>query len=170
MSCYKLNLLKCNISEVEHSPLREGRKLRSWSGITHTQPNSSQLTALPPWPSCMCGTTQPVQISNAAANLTSKVGLQVQFLQKGKTSLNKVLQSTCVSTFNFCCSYGVWSWDGHLMDIPFYSGPISVPDKEINPPVGYRTVALLQFLRIAMGWGGIATPWREQKAPKAVPK
>lgn len=42
------------------------------------------------------------------------------------------------------------------MDIPFYSGPISVPNKEINPPVGYWTVALLRFLRLP--WGGGVAP------------
>lgn len=42
--CWKPDLLKCSIPEMEHTPWKEGRTWGSWSGTSGPQPISSHLT------------------------------------------------------------------------------------------------------------------------------
>ena len=51
--CCELDLLKCTIPGVEHTPLKEGRRWGSWPGASRPQPISLYLTGLPPPPKRM---------------------------------------------------------------------------------------------------------------------
>lgn len=46
-SCFKSDLLKCTIPEMEYTP-RKGERWEFWSGISWPQPISSYLLVLPP--------------------------------------------------------------------------------------------------------------------------
>lgn len=89
LSCCKLDLLKCNMPEMEHASLKEGRRWGSWSGISHPQAISSCLTVMPPQGQ-NTRYVQPGQVPKAEATLTSRDQNTHIYLTEGKELLIQV--------------------------------------------------------------------------------
>ena len=110
--------------------VERGRRGGSRSGIPHPQAISSLLTALPS-PANLCG------IHNQVRFPLKDQATSVIFFGKEDYPIQVPTKYWFFFNLDSWCSCGIWSLDGHLMEMPFYHGPTCMPRKGSNPAAGY---------------------------------
>ena len=98
---------------------QRGEKVRSWSGIPHPSP----IHLLTP-----DSATFPTSTTGSSSKCCSCINIQgsghsCSSYRRGRPLHISPCYVSVLLTLVFCCSCGFQSWDGHLMEIPFYSGP-----------------------------------------------
>lgn len=94
---------------------------------------------------------QSGQTPKAAATLTSKNQAISVILVEGEGLPIHFPPKYLSFDLRFCCSCSAQSQGEHLKEIPFYSGPMCMPDKESSQLLDIWAAAPLELARIAYG-------------------
>ena len=116
LSCCRPNQLKCTLPGMEHVPSKRGEgEVLVWHFPPTPQSISSHL--------CF-----PTSTTGSSSKCCSHINIQgsdhsCSSYRRGRPLHISSYYVSVLLTLVFCCSCGFQSWDGHLTEIPFYSGP-----------------------------------------------